>query len=165
MTVYSLKSKSRSTFLFNLSGLPENQSNVLSAPEVYRSVDIYLINEHEILCEITEDTVTTWEILKLEDDPRTIPSDVPPADLRKTLFQTIQDSPDFSLPGKTLPYGFYEIRTKVQMKGVRGVSGSDSIFIQVVPTPWLEAAVSGGSSHTVPYGFVVSCYFWRVCYV
>ena len=45
------------------------------------------------------------------------------------------------------------------MKGVHGVSGSDSIFIQVVPTPWLKAAVNGGSSHTVPYGFVVRVIF------
>ena len=109
-----------------------------------------------MLCEPTEETKTTWEILKLEDDPQTIPSNMPLVDLRKTLFHTIEDNPEFSLPGKFLPYGFYEVRANVEMKGIPDVLGSDTIFVHVVQTPWLNAAVNDGSFHTVPFGMMVS---------
>ena len=149
------KTKKQFPHFFQI-GLSKNSSNVLSAAQVYRSVSISLTTETKVLCEPTEETKTTWEILKLEDDPRTIPSNVPLADLRKTLFNTIEDNQEFSLPGKLLPYGFYEVRAKVEMKGIPDVLGSDTIFVQVVQTPWLNAAVKDGSFHTVPFGMMVS---------
>ena len=114
-----------------------------------------LSTKNEIFCEATERTKTTWTILKLEEDPHDIPSYVPLADINRIEFHTINDVSQPTLPGKFLPYGFYEIRARVEMRGLPNVFGSDSIFVEIVQTPWLEAAVNGGSFHTVPFGLVV----------
>ena len=105
----------------------------------------------EIYCEQTEITKTTWTILKLEGDPRTLPL----ASIGMNQFHSLGDSSKLSLAGRFLPYGFYEIRALVKMSGVRDVFGTDSIFINVVQTPWLEPAVNGGFIHDVLFGLVV----------
>ena len=135
--------------------MSQNSSNVLNAPQVYRSANVALIAENEVCCEITEQTKTSWTILKLEDDPRAILSNVMHTEIRSTQFHTVNDTSELLLPARFLPYGFYEIRSRVEMKGVPEVFGSDSIFVQVVQTPWLKAAVGGGSFHTIPFGFMV----------
>ena len=123
--------------------------------QIYRSAGVALSAEHETLCEAAEETKTTWTILKLEDDPRDIPSYVSLADVQRTEFHTVNDVSQLTLPVKFLPYGFYEIRAHVEMRGFADAFGSDSILVEVVQTPWLEAAVKGGSFHTVPFGQVV----------
>jgi hypothetical protein len=111
--------------------------------------------ETEIFCETTESTKTSWTISKLEDHLRDIPSYVSLADITRTEFHTINDVSQITLPGKFLPYGFYVIRARVEMRELPDVFGSDSIFVNVVQTPWLEAAVNNGSFHTVRFGLVV----------
>lgn len=125
---------------------------MLNASRVYHSVDIKLLTVKEIFCELTEQTKTTWMILKLEDDPRTLPL----ASIGIGQFHSIDDSSDLSLPGRFLPYGFYEIRARVEMRGVQDVFETDSMFIDVVQTPWLEPAVIGGFRQAVPRGLLVS---------
>ena len=136
-------------------GLSPDPSNVLNATQVYHSVDVNLITAKEIFCEKTEKTKTTWTILKLDDDPRTLPSNIPLASIGMTQFHSVGDSSDLLIPGRLLPYGFYEIHARVEMKSVQDVFGSDSMFVQIIQTPWLESAVNGGSFHTVPFGLVV----------
>ncbi len=135
--------------------MSQNSSNVLSAPQVYRSANVVLVTKNEIHCEITEHSKTTWTILKIEDHPRAIAIDVPIGEIRRTQFHTVNDTSELVLRGRFLPYGFYEIRAHVEMRGVADVFGSDSIFVQVVQTPWLMAAVNDGSYHSVPFGLVV----------
>ncbi|XP_028408505.1 sperm receptor for egg jelly-like [Dendronephthya gigantea] len=137
-----------------IKGLSPNSSNALNAPQVYRSDILSLFTENEVFCEITEQTKTSWTLLKLEDDPRTTPSDVLVADMRKTLFHTVNDTSALQLARRFLPYGYYEIRARVEMRGVPGVFGIDSTIIQVVQTPWIQAAVNDGSFHTVIFGFL-----------
>lgn len=133
-------------------GLTPNSSNVLNAVQIHRSVDNMLTNEQAIDCEITDQTTSSWTIYKLEDDPR---DPIPLTGLRKSLIHTEISTSDLLIPGRFLPYGFYEIVARVEMKGLRGVFGTASTHIQVIQTPWLEAAVIAGSFHTVPYGFQV----------
>lgn len=143
-------------FFFYSLGHSPDPSNALGAAQVYRSFDINFITTKEIFCEKTEETKTAWTILKLEDDPRTLPSNVPLADIRKSEFHSVNDSTELTLPGRFLPYGFYEIRARVEMRGLKDVFGTDSTFLEIIQTPWLEPVVKGGSLHTVPFGFVVS---------
>ena len=119
---------------------------------MYSSVDIVLTTEQEIYCEITEQTTVSWNVYKFTDDPR---NTVPAAGLRKTLFHSEISTTNLLLPGRFLSYGFYEIVAHVEMRGLHGVLGSASMHVQVVQTPWLEAAVKAGSFYTVPYGFEV----------
>jgi hypothetical protein len=123
--------------------------------QIFRSAEVAARTENEIICEATQRTKTTWTILKLEENPRDIPSYVSLADLKRTMFHTTNHVSQLKLPGKFLPYGFYEIGVRVEMNGLPDVFGSDSIFIEIVQTPWVEAAVNGGSYHTVPFGHVV----------
>ena len=116
---------------------------------------IALSTKNEIDCERTEKTNTKWTVFKFDDDPRVL-NTVPVSSLRKTAYHSHISTSDLLLPGKDLQYGFYEISTQVEMNGLPDVFGSDSIYIQVVQTPRLEAAVVGGSYYTVPFGFMVS---------
>ena len=126
----------------------------LNVSEVHRSSNVALISETEIFCEHTERTKTTWTLLKFEEDPQNLPGNVPYADITKNVFHTVTDASELVLPGKFLPYGFYEIRVRVEMTGLPDVFGTDSIFVRVVPTP-LQAIVNDGSFHTVPFGLMV----------
>lgn len=131
---------------------------MLNATRIYHSVDINLITAKEIFCEKTEQTKTTWTISKLEDDPRNLPrnpSNTPLASMEMSLFHSVADSSELLISRRFLPYGFYEVHARVEMKGVQDVFGSDSMFVKIVQTPWLEPAVNGGSFHTVPFGLVV----------
>ena len=128
---------------------------MLNAAQVYHSVEINSITAKEIYCEKTEETKTTWTIFKLEDDPRALPSNTPLANIRMSQFHFVNDSTELSLPRRFLPYGFYEIRARVEMRGLKDVFGRDSTFLEIIQTPWLEPAVKGGSLHTVPFGFLV----------
>ena len=75
--------------------------------------------------------------------------------LRKSPYHTDLSSPDLLLPGRDLPYGFYEVSARVEMKDLPEVSATSSFYIQVVQTPWIEAAVTSGSFYTVPFGYLV----------
>ena len=119
-----------------------------------------LTTEQSINCEITDLTVSSWTVYKVDDDP---PNSIHFAGLRKTLFHTEISTSDLLLPGRFLPYGFYEIVARVEMRGLRGVFGTALLHIQVIQTPWLEAAATAGSFHTVPYGFEVN--FLLVLYI
>jgi hypothetical protein len=119
--------------------------------------------ETEISCEATDSTKITWTVLKLDDHPRDIPSYVPLADIARTVYHTINDLSQITLPGKFLPYGFYEIRARLEMRDLPDVFGSDSVFVDIVQTPWLEAAVKNGSYHTVRYGLVVRATSFDQC--
>ena len=138
-----------------MSGLSPNSTNVLNATQIYRSVPIALSVEHEIYCEKTEKTRTKWTVFKFDDDPRVLTT-VPVSSLRKTAYRTDILGFDLLLPGNDLPYGFYEITARVEMKGLPDVFGTDSIYIQVVQTPWLRAAVVSGSYYSAPFGLTVS---------
>ena len=120
---------------------------------MYRSVEIVLTTEQEIYCEITDQTIVSWNVYKFDDDPR---NSVPVTGLRKILFHTELSTSELLLPGRFLSYGFYEIVANVEMRGLSDVIGSASIYVQAVQTPWLEAAVTAGSFYTVPYGFEVN---------
>ena len=133
--------------------MSEDSNNVLNAPKVYYSVPIALAREKEILCEVTEQTNTTWTIFKLDGNPREI---LTISDIPRTQFLVISDnSSEISISEKFLPHGFYEIRVDVDMVGVQYISGIKSLFVEIIATPWLNAAVTGGLTHVVPYGFVV----------
>jgi hypothetical protein len=135
-----------------------NASNILNAAQVYRSLPISLSTELQINCEITEETTVTWTVFQFVDDPgmlATFPG-LTVSRLQKTAYHSSIRTNDLLLPPRDLPYGFYEIVARVEMKGLPDVFGSDSFFIQVVQTPWMEAAVVGGSFYTVPYGLNVS---------
>jgi hypothetical protein len=113
---------------------------------------IALSIEKEMSCEKTERTKTKWSVFKLDDDP----SVVPVSNLRKTAYHLHISTSDLLLPRNDLPYGYFEIRARVEMDGLPDVFGSDVIYIQVTQTPWLEAAVVGGSFYTAPFGFMVT---------
>ncbi len=68
------------TIAYSSLGLTPNSSNVLSAVQMYRSVEIVLTTEHEIYCEITDQTIVSWNVYKFDDDPR---NSVPVTGLRK----------------------------------------------------------------------------------
>ena len=116
---------------------------------------IALSVEDEIYCEKIEKTKRKWTVFKLDDDPRVLKT-IPVSSLRKTAYRTDIFGLDLLLPGKDLPYGFYEITARVEIKGLPDVFGTDSIYIQVVQTPWLKAAVVGGSYYSAPFGLTVS---------
>ena len=139
----------------HLSGLSPNSTNVLNATQIYRSVSIPLSVEDEINCEKTEKTKTKWTVFKFDDDPRVLTT-VPVSSLRKTAYRTDIFGLDLLLPENDLPYGFYEITARVEMKGLPDVFGTDSIYIQVIQTPWLQAAVVSGSYYSAPFGLTVS---------
>lgn len=127
----------------------------MNAVQVHRSSDIVLTTEQSIDCEITDETMSSWTVYKLDDDPC---NPIPPSGLRKSLFHTETSTSDLLLSGRFLPYGFYEIVAHVEMRGLRGVFGTTSLYTQVIQTPWLEAAVTAGSFYTVPYGFGVNIF-------
>ena len=149
----SYLSSVKCTYLHSL-GLSPNSSNVLNASQVYRSLPIALSTENEIYCENTEQTQTTWTVSKFDDDPRVLKA-VPVSSLRKTVHRSDISTQDLLLPGKELPYGLYEISARVEMRGLAEVFGTGSLYVQVLQTPWIEAAVVGGSFHTVAFGFSV----------
>ena len=117
---------------------------------------IALSVKQEIDCEKTGKTKTKWSIFKIDDDPRVLHM-VPVSSLKKTAYHVDVSTLDLLLSGNELPYGFFEISTRVEMNGLPDVHGSDVIYIQVIQTPWLEAAVVGGSFHTAPFGLMVIC--------
>ena len=125
---------------------------MLNARQILRSSHIALFVEITTDCEQTQLTKTSWNIYKFDDDPR---GPIPLAGLRKSLFHTEFSTSDILLPARFLSYGFYEIVARVEMIGLPDVFGTASMCVQIVQTPWLEAAVTGGSFHTVPYGFEV----------
>ena len=135
-----------------VAGLTPNSSNILNAVQVYRSSEILLKTQQEINCEITDETTVSWKVYKFDDDPRKV---LLRSQLRKTLFNSVSTS-DLHLLGRFLPYGFYEIVVRAEMRGLLDVFGSDLIHVQVIQTPWLEAAVTAGSFYTIPYGFEVN---------
>ena len=94
-------------------------------------------------------------MFKFDDDPRVLTT-VPVSSLRKTAYRTDIFGLDLLLPENDLPYGFYEITARVEMKGLPDVFGTDSIYIQVIQTPWLQAAVVSGSYYSAPFGLTVS---------
>ena len=117
-----------------------------------------LSTEKEIDCEITQKTRVIWTVRKLDDNVRALStiSGLSLSTVRKSIFHKDIASADLSLPSRNLPYGFYEINVRLEMEGLPDVFGSGSLYIEVVQTPWLEAAVTSGSFYTVPYGFMVS---------
>ena len=134
-----------------------NSSNILNAVQVYRSHSISLSVELQIDCEITQKTSVSWTVFQFVD-PRmlaTIPGLTVSA-LEKTVHHLNIPTNDLFLPPRDLPYGFYEIVARVEMEGLPDVFGTDSFYVQIVQTPWINAAVIGGTFHTVPYGMVVS---------
>lgn len=135
--------------------MPSNSSNVLNAAQVYRSAEIAISTQKEIHCDQTQQTKTTWTIFKFDEDPRLVPSNVLIANMKKTVFHTEVSISDLFIPRRFLPYGFYEISAQVQMKGLPDVFGSDSIYVEIIQTPWIKAGVTAGSFYTVPFGFVV----------
>ena len=142
--------------LLNLVGLAPNSTNILNAALVYRSTPIALSIERQLNCEKTQHTTTSWTLFKF-DDPRilnTIPN-MQVENLHKSPYYTDLSFSDLLLPERNLPYGFYEITAKVEMKDLPKVFGTDSLYVQVVQTPWIEAAVTTGSFYTVPYGNLV----------
>ena len=135
-----------------------NSSNILNAVQVYRSRSISLSVQLQIDCEITEKTAVSWTVIQFVDDPRML-AEIPSltvSALEKTAYHLNIPANDLFLPSRDLPYGFYEIVARVEMEGLPDVFGTDSFYVQVVQTPWINAAVVGGSFYTVPYGLVVS---------
>ena len=141
--------------LFIYSGFSPNSSNVLNATQIYRSASIGLSIEKEVHCETTKVAKTKWNVFKFVDDPR-IFSTVPVSSLRKTAYHLDILTSDLLLPERDLPYGFYEINARVEMSGLPDVFGSDSVYIEVIQTPWIEAGVVSGSFYSAPFGLVVS---------
>ena len=132
---------------------------MLNAAQVYRSIPISLSIEKKLNCEKTQLTTISWIVLKFDDDPRilnTLPN-MNIGNLRKSPYSTGISSTDLLIAARDLPYGFYEIAARLEMKDLPDVFGSDSMYIQIVQTPWIEAATTGGSFNTVPFGYVVRC--------
>ena len=134
-------------------GLSPNDSNLLAAPQVYRSVPIFLSTENEIYCEKTELVNVSWTVYRIEDDPiiLTTTPRMKISDLGKSIFHTGIISPDLSLPERDLPFGFYEISARVEMKGLHNIFGIGTLYIQIVQTPWLLPAVTTGSFFSIPF--------------
>ena len=135
-----------------------NASNVLNATQVYRSLPISFSSDVQIDCEITQRFTVSWTVLQIVDDPRTLLSTpgLTLSHLQKKVYHSKTPVNDLFLPSRDLPYGFYEIVARVEMKDLPHVFGADSFYIQVVQTPWIEASVVGGSFYTVPFGLTVS---------
>ena len=96
-------------------------------------------------------------MFKFDDDPHmlnTIPN-MNIGNLHRSPYHTGISSSDLSLPARDLPYGFYEITARLEMENLPDVFGINSIYIQVVQTPWIEAATTSGSFYTVPFGNMV----------
>ena len=76
--------------------------------------------------------------------------------LQKTEYQFADDielsSPELRLPEKSLTYGFYEIRVRLEMNGLPDVFGENTTYIQVVQTPWLEAVLTTGAFNEAIFG-------------
>ena len=81
------------------------------------------------------------------------------ANSQKSVFYVNSDSVELLLPPRKLPYGFYEFHARVEMKDLPDVYGSHSIYVDVIQTPWLQAAVTAGSFYTIPYGLLVCAIF------
>ena len=142
-------------YLFqNVTGLAPNTTNVLNAAQVYRSIPILLSIEKQLNCEKTQLTTISWTVMKFDDDPRIL-NTLPNSNLRKSPYSTGISSPELLIAARDLPYGFYEIAARLEMKDLPDVFGRDSMYIQIVQTPWIEAATTGGSFNTVPFGNVV----------
>ncbi len=125
--------------------------------QIYRSVPISVSTENEIYCEPTNDVNVSWTVYRIEDDPiiLTTTPQMKISDLEKSVFYTGIISPDLYFPERDLPFGFYEISARVEMKGLRSIFGISSLYIQVVQTPWIVAAVTTGSFYTLPHKFSV----------
>ena len=146
-----------------LIGLAPNNSNLLAAVQVYRSVSIFVSTENEIYCEKTNYVVVSWTIYKIEDDPAilTTTSRIKVSDLGKSVFHAGTISSDLFLPGRYLPFGFYEISARVEMKGLPDIFGIGTLYVQIIQTPWIIAAATAGSFYTVPYKELVRLFTVR----
>ena len=126
-----------------------------------------LSSEQEIDCEVTRNTKLTWSIFKFEDDPQmlnTVPT-LTVRNLRKSVFRENIDSTELLISSRELPYGFYEFAARLEMMDLPDVFGTDVLYVEVVQTPWLEAAVTAGSFYTVPYGLLVNTlYIIQFCF-
>ena len=125
----------------------------MSAAEVYRSRTIFLTTENEIYCEQTEIVNVSWTVYKINDDPSilTTTPKMKITDLGKSVFHTGIISPDLFLPERDLPFGYYEISARVEMKGLSYIFGIGTLYIKIVQTPWITAAVTTGSFYSIPY--------------
>ena len=95
----------------------------------------------------------SWTVYRIEDDPviLTTTPRMKISDLRKSVFHTGIISPDLSLPERDLPFGYYEISARVEMKGLHDIFGIGTLYIQIVQTPWLFPAVTTGSFFSIPF--------------
>lgn len=143
--------------MYFLTGLAPNGSNLLSAPQVYRSIPIFLSTENEIYCEQTELVKVSWTVYNIDDDPAILSTTprMKPSDLGKTVLYTGIISSDLFRQERDLPFGYYEISARVEMKGLPDIFGIGTLYIEVIQTPWIIAAVTTGSFYTVPFKFLV----------
>jgi hypothetical protein len=146
--------------LYFSTGLAPNDSNLLAAAQVYRSVPIFVATENEIYCEVTNYVNVSWIVYKIDDDPSILTTTprMKISDLGKSVFHTGIISPDLFLPERDLPFGHYEISARVEMWGLQNIFGIGTLYIQVVQTPWISAAVTTGSFYTVPFKEPVRCW-------
>ena len=134
-------------------GLPLNTSDPLQAPHVFRSKPIFFSIENEIYCEPTNLVKVSWTVYRILHDPAilaTIPR-MKISDLEKKVFLVDIISQDLSIPGRSLPFGYYEISVRVEMWGLPYVFGIGTLYVQIIQTPWIVAGVTTGSFYTVPF--------------
>ena len=84
---------------------------------------------------------------KFDQDPRIL--DEPLERQQKTVYEFDNPvdffSPELVLSGKSLIFGFYMITARLEMDGLPDVFDEDTVILHVVPTPWLEPALTTGA--------------------
>ena len=129
-----------------------------SIPEHWKSLLLNLTTINEIDCEITELTQTNWTIYKLNQDPRAMLSKIDniPRKEYKFLNQTSLTLSELILDGKSLEYGFYAVKARLKMDGLPDVFDEDTKYFHVIPTPFLEPALTTGFMYNVIFRKIVS---------
>jgi hypothetical protein len=64
--------------------------------------------------------------------------------------------PELVLDSRSLEYGFYAVKARLQMKGHPDIFNEDTKYFHVVATPFLEPALVTGFMYTVIFREMVS---------
>ena len=137
-----------------------------SIPEHWKSLLLNLTTINEFDCEITESTQTNWTIYKLDQDPRAMLSKID--NIPRTEYEFLNPTnltlSELILDSKSLEYGFYAVKARLEMDGLPHLFNEDTKYFHVIPTPFLEPALTTGFMYNVIFRKIVStidCYHRR----
>ena len=99
--------------------------------EIPKSESFILSNKVVINCEASDSTSFKWEVFRINENSQE------PVPVRGNT------APNFLVPPRTLDYGLYKIKATVFMLGIEDVYGSDTAYIKIVSTPFLDVKIVG----------------------